>query len=82
MRRGFAHSGGVYADTRCDIGANGRVQAEDVIGALDALLKRPDVDKDRILLAGQSQGGLAALAVGAAGYPGVRGVLNFAGGFK
>jgi len=43
---------------------------------------RPDVDADRILVIGQSHGGLTAMAIGAIGFPGLRGILNFAGGLR
>jgi hypothetical protein len=40
------------------------------------------VDKERIVVAGQSYGGLTALAFGTRNFPGVRGLINFAGGLR
>ncbi len=54
MRQGFSKSGGAYIDPRCNFVSNGQVQAEDIKGALDTLVKRPDVDPKRVLLVGQS----------------------------
>ncbi|WP_028604726.1 dienelactone hydrolase family protein [Ottowia thiooxydans] len=42
--------------------------------------QQPWVRKDRILLEGQSAGGLATVAAGALNLPGVVGLVNFAGG--
>jgi dienelactone hydrolase len=59
------------------------VQAEDIKRALDTLIKRPDVDPKCILLVGQSHGGFAVMAFGGTyDYPGVKGIINFAGGLK
>jgi len=82
MRKGFAHSGGTYVEKYCDMTGNGRLQAEDVQGVLNYLVAQDWVDEERIVVAGQSYGGLAAMAFGAHGYPGVRGIINFAGGLR
>lgn len=82
MRPGFSKSEGHYIDTGCNIESNGRLQAESVIGVLDELIRRPEVDRNRILAIGQSHGGLTVMALGAIGYPGLKGVINFAGGFR
>ena len=44
--------------------------------------KEPYVDGKRIVLVGQSGGGLASLAYGSLGNPDVKGIINFAGGLK
>ncbi len=82
MRKGFAGSTGNYSDYGCNMKDNGLQQADDVEAALNALVKMPWVDRDRILVAGQSYGGLATLAFGTRKFPGVRGLLNFAGGLR
>lgn len=82
MRPGFSKSGGHYIETGCNTESNGRLQAESIIAFLDELVKRPEVDRTRILVIGQSHGGLTALALGAVGYPGLRGLMNFAGGLR
>lgn len=82
MRQGFAGSGGRYVSTRCDFTAMAMLQADDIQSALEHLRQRPDVDPQRVLLIGQSLGGLATLALATRDPAGVQGVLNFAGGVR
>jgi dienelactone hydrolase len=82
MRRGFSQSTGEYREYGCNMKDNGQEQADDIVAALDALVKQPWVDRGRIVVAGQSYGGLATIAFGTRHYPGVRGLLNFAGGLR
>lgn len=82
MRQGFSKSGGQYVGGSCDVRGNGMMQAEDVVAALDYLAQQPYVDPARIVVLGQSHGGLSTMALSAIGYPGVLGVVNFAGGLR
>jgi dienelactone hydrolase len=82
MRTGFAHSGGEYTDYGCNMTANGYLQANDIHAALDWARQQSWVDPARIIVAGQSYGGLATMAAGASELPGVRGLINFAGGLR
>lgn len=82
MRRGFAGSTGRYVEYGCNMTANGLGQASDVRDSLDFARKLSWVDSDRIVVAGQSYGGLATLAMGTQHMPGVRGLINFAGGLR
>ncbi|MEO0316479.1 MAG: hypothetical protein RL404_156 [Pseudomonadota bacterium] len=82
MRKGFSKSTGTYTDYGCNMKDNGQQQADDVQAALDTLVKFPYIDRDRIIVAGQSYGGLATVAFGTRRYPGVRGLINFAGGLR
>jgi dienelactone hydrolase len=82
MRQGFANSTGVYRDRGCDMTANGYIQAEDIQDTLDYARAQKWVDTDRIVVAGQSYGGLATMALGTRDLPGVRGLINFAGGLR
>lgn len=82
MRQGFARSGGPYIGGSCNIEINGLQQAEDVVAALDYMVSQPYVDKDRIVVVGQSHGGLTTMAFSTISYPGVLGVVNFAGGLR
>ncbi|MFJ4294362.1 dienelactone hydrolase family protein [Cupriavidus sp. NPDC089707] len=82
MRQGFARSGGAYVGGSCDIEANGMMQADDVVATLDYLATLPYIDMERIVVIGQSHGGLTTMAFSTIGYPGVRGVVNFAGGLR
>ena len=82
MRQGFANSTGRYAEHGCDMTANGYSQAADIRDTLEFARQQPWVDKDHIVVAGQSYGGLATIALGAQKLPGVRGLINFAGGLR
>lgn len=82
MRQGFAGSGGRYEGARCDVEQNGRRQAADVKAALDHVAAQPYADRSRILVVGQSHGGWTSLAFGTFDYPGVKGLINFAGGLR
>ena len=82
MRQGFSQSQGNYNGAGCNIERNGRLQAEDIKATLDYLTAQPWADKQRILVLGQSHGGWTTLAFGAQGYPGVKGLVNFAGGLR
>jgi dienelactone hydrolase len=82
MRQGFSKSGGAYIGGGCNVESNGHVQAEDVKAALDWAVSQAWADKSNILVMGQSHGGWTTLAFGTLGYPGVKGLVNFAGGLK
>jgi hypothetical protein len=43
---------------------------------------QPWIDSDHVIVAGQSYGGLATMALGTDALPGVRGLINFAGGLR
>ena len=58
-----------------------RVLTDQNTAAIEFARRKPWVDPDRVLLLGQSLGGLASLATGAVRLPGVAGIINFAGGF-
>jgi len=82
MRQGFSKSGGSYIGGGCNVESNGRVQADDVIAALDHFAARPDIDARRVVVIGQSHGGFTTLAVGALHRPEIAGLVNFAGGLR
>ncbi|SNS15471.1 Dienelactone hydrolase [Noviherbaspirillum humi] len=82
MRKGFSQSTGEYVDRGCDMTAHGQTQADDLQSALEYFRAQPWVDKNSIVLAGQSYGGLTALAAGTRGLPGVKALINFAGGLR
>lgn len=82
MRSGFSRSTGNYVSGGCNIESNGLVQARDVRVALDYAKALPHVDPSRIVVMGQSHGGLTTLAFGTMPYAGVRGLINFAGGLR
>jgi dienelactone hydrolase len=82
MRQGFSKSTGSYIGVQCNVASNGRLQAEDVKAVLDYVVAQPWADRERILVVGQSHGGLTTLAFGTLNYPGVKGLVNFAGGLR
>lgn len=82
MRQGFANSTGTFANHGCNMTANGQAQAEDVLSTIDFARKQKWIDSDRIVVAGQSYGGLATIALGTRDVHGVRGLINFAGGLR
>jgi dienelactone hydrolase len=82
MRQGFSKSEGSYIGGGCNVESNGNVQAEDVKAVLDFVVQQPWAKADQILVAGQSHGGWTTLAFGQENYPGVRGLINFAGGLR
>ena len=82
MRQGFSKSTGTYKDVGCNTESNGHAQAEDVAAVLDHLATLPEADLTRIVVMGQSHGGMTTLALGTLNRPGVRGLVNFAGGLR
>lgn len=82
MRQGFSKSGGLYIGGGCNVESNGRAQAEDVKAVLDYVAQQNWADKDRIVVLGQSHGGWTTLAFGPLNYPGVKALVNFAGGLR
>lgn len=82
MRKGFSNSGGDYVEKECDMAGNGQIQADDLQATLNYIITQSWADKSRILVGGQSYGGLATMAFGTRGFPGVKGLLNFAGGLR
>lgn len=82
MRQGFAGSGGQYQQHGCDMTANGLAQARDIAATLDWVRAQFWADAERIVVAGQSFGGLATIALGTTSLPGVRGLMNVAGGLR
>lgn len=82
MRQGFSKSSGAYVGSGCNPGGNGQAQADDVKQALEHFAARPDIDAKRVVVLGQSHGGLTTLALGTLGLPNVVGLVNFAGGLR
>jgi dienelactone hydrolase len=85
LRRGFGATGGEFAEDpgTCSDAAYSRGEraaAEDVLAAYAFARKLPYVDASRIILAGQSAGGVAALYAAAQAPKGLVAVLSFAAG--
>jgi dienelactone hydrolase len=80
MRMGFAGSGGTYVNSHCDAKNNGEQQANSLFYAMEYAMKQPWADQEHVIIAGQSHGGLTAMAAGSHKIAGVRGIINFSGG--
>jgi dienelactone hydrolase len=85
LRRGFGATGGSYAENPGSCGnpdfKRGEAEAaSDVLTAYRYARKLPYIDGSRIILAGQSAGGVASLYAAAQSPPGLVAVLAFAAG--
>ena len=80
MRRGFGQSDGpMPADLSCDSTTflnRFSADAEDLQGALDVVVKRPDVDPDRAIAIGVSAGGAAVMVLAARNPKNLKGLVN------
>lgn len=82
MRQGFSNSGGRAVGEGCNIAANGDAQAEDVRSVVAWLGTQPWADTSRMVMLGQSHGGLTTLAYARSPAPGFKLFVNFAGGLR
>jgi dienelactone hydrolase len=85
LRRGFGETGGEFAENpgSCghpDFQRGERAAAQDVLAAYAFARTLPYANPDRMILAGQSAGGVAALYAAAQSPPGLQAVLAFAAG--
>ena len=85
LRRGFGESGGEFAEDAGECGSphygrGERAAARDVLAAYEFARKLPYVDPERMILAGQSAGGVASLYAAAQQPKGLVAVLAFAAG--
>jgi dienelactone hydrolase len=85
LRRGFGETGGAFAEDAGECsnphyGRGERAAANDVLAAYEFARRLPYVDPDRMILAGQSAGGVASLYAAAQQPAGLVAVLAFAAG--
>src|SRR5262245_3536250 len=85
LRRGFGETGGAFAEDAGECssphyGRGERAAANDVLAAYEFARKLPYVDPERMILAGQSAGGVASLYAAAQQPDGLIAVLAFAAG--
>jgi dienelactone hydrolase len=81
-RQGFSNSGGAAVGEGCNITGNGEAQATDLISVTRWIKSQTWADGERMLMMGQSHGGLATLAYAQSPDPGYRLFVNFAGGLR
>lgn len=82
MRQGFAGSGGSPVGEGCNTAGNGDAQAEDLTTVVRWLTTQPWADTGRMLMMGQSHGGLTTMAYSQNPQPGFKLFVNFAGGLR
>ena len=82
MRQGFSRSGGSVVGEGCDIDGNGMAQADDIDATVKWLKTQAWADTSRMVIMGQSHGGLATLAYATQADAGAKVFVNFAGGLK
>src|SRR5215510_1914001 len=85
LRRWFGETGGAFAEDAGECssphyGRGERAAANDVLAAYEFARKLPYVDPERMILAGQSAGGVASLYAAAQQPEGLTAVLAFAAG--
>ena len=81
MRQGFSRSTGTYLPSRCMFADYARRFAQDIAVVIDHFVAAGEVLPDQVLVTGQSNGGMVALAH-ASGAPKARALINFAGGIN
>lgn len=82
MRQGFSKSGGAAVGEGCNIAGNGEAQADDIQAVMNWVVKQPWADAQKMIMMGQSHGGLTTLAYAQNPHAGIKFVVNFAGGLK
>jgi dienelactone hydrolase len=82
MRQGFSKSGGAVVGDNCNIKANGEAQAEDIVTVVNWLKTQAWADSTRMVMMGQSHGGLTMMAYAQNPDQGFKVFVNFAGGLR
>ena len=82
MRQGFSNSGGKAVGEGCNTAGNGSAQAEDVAAVVGWIARQPWADAQRMVMLGQSHGGLTTPAYARDPAPGFKLFVNFAGGLR
>ncbi len=85
IRRGYGATGGSYAEdtgscSEPDFESAGREAAQDLLATIAFADTLPQVDRNNVILVGQSAGGFASLAAASYAPKGLVAVINFSGG--
>ena len=80
MMRGYANSEGKQGGYGCDLARQATDNGRDIAGVIEALGSNPQIDSNRVVVAGQSFGGWNTLGLGAMAPPNVLGLIDFFGG--
>lgn len=85
QRRGYGATAGPYLESIGDCAdpdhfASGQVAADDIEAVVAYMSRQPFIKSDQTIVVGASSGGWASLALASRNPPGVRAVINFAGG--
>jgi dienelactone hydrolase len=79
VRRGYGNSDGPDSEYLETAEASGLAGAEDIQAVADVMATKPSVDKSKVVIIGQSQGGWVSLACSTLGIPGLLGTINISG---
>ena len=77
MMRGFAGSGGSLVGRGCLLEKVAELYGRDLRAVIDALLQRPEIDRSRLVVAGQSFGGWNTLGLATNPPAAMRGMILF-----
>ena len=80
-RAGFGTSSGAYSESNT-MSFQGKQAADSIQAAVEWVQKQPEFDPNRIVLIGQSYGGLGVIAIGQRNLPGIKAIIDFAGGMR
>lgn len=80
-RRGYGNSSGKDAELNF-IYASANEGAKDVVEIVKHMQEQPYVDRGKVILMGQSAGGLISVAAASKNISGLLGVINFSGGLR
>lgn len=85
IRRGYGATGGSFAEDTgsCknpDFESAGREAAQDLLATIEFADTLPQIDRNKVILVGQSAGGFASLAAASYAPKGLIAVVNFSGG--
>ena len=80
-RRGYGNSGGKDAEQNF-IYASANEGAKDIVEIVKYMQEQPYVNRNKVILMGQSAGGLVSVAAATKNISGLVGVINFSGGLR